>query len=173
MNPCYIIVHTTHEGCQNCCSNEEESTIPVRINTPKIFFFIDKDKAQDFFNEYIYNVNNLDPRCSCDNGNDIKHVENCLCGTVEMDEENNPILFCDKKNQVFFLENTGQIFTPQTDIKTTINGSNIIHKIITKKCKNLGYVQREEYIKIGQMCEDYKKELLARMMLQKQNEEDK
>ncbi len=161
--PNFIIVHTTHEGCYN-----SDETIPARINTPKIFFFTDKEKAHDFFNEYVHNVGDLDIRCI--NGNYLSHIENCTCGIVEM-KDDTPVLFFNKLNQVFFLENNGVLFSTPSEVKTEINGMNIIHKIVTNNCKNLNAVQREEYIKIGRVCEFYKKKMMQKCKEEKCKEE--
>jgi hypothetical protein len=70
-----------------------------------------------------------------------------------MDEDENPILFYNKKNQIFLLENSAQVFTPPQDLKEDISNMNLTNKLI-KKCKNLGKEQKQRYIELGKMCED-------------------
>ena len=152
----YIVVHNTHEGCYNFENIIDENNIvqtPIRINPPRLFCFSDKDTAQDFFNEYINGVDDLDIRCK--KGDDIQHIEGCTCGTIEMSPERNPVLFYNRKNQIFFLNNGGQIFNSPILAKTEMNNINVIYKLMNK-CKSLDHEQREQYIKLGRMCDHYK-----------------
>jgi len=150
----YLIVHNKHEGCYDFKCYEDQETkmrlTQIRINPPKIFMFDDKDAAHDFFSEYINDVDVLDPRCK--KGEEVEHINYCTCGIIELDEEgNNPVLFYNKKNQIFFLEIGAQVCIPPASIKNDILNMNLTNKLI-KKCKSLSNEQRKKYIELGDMC---------------------
>ena len=151
----YIILHNTHNGCYDFqCYEDEASKIrltSITINPPKIFMFNDKEQAQEFFEEYINDVDVLDNRCK--KGEDVVHIDYCTCGIIELDDEDNPVLFYNKKNQIFFLENGPQVFMPPQDIKNDIKNLNITNKLI-RKHKTLGKEQRDRYIELGKFCEE-------------------
>jgi hypothetical protein len=151
----YIIIHCKHEGCYDFQCYEDEKTktrlTSITINPPKVFLFNTKDEAHEFFNEYMNDVDVIDPRCK--KGDEVEHIDYCTCGIIEMDEDENPILFYNKKNQIFLLENSAQVFTPPQDLKEDISNMNLTNKLI-KKCKNLGKEQKQRYIELGKMCED-------------------
>ena len=85
----YMIVHCKHEGCfENCIKIDQEhcaQITQVTINIPKVFIFYDREEANLFFNEYINDVDVIDPRCK--KGNDVDHCQVCTCGIVDFDEE--------------------------------------------------------------------------------------
>lgn len=150
----FIIVHCKHEGCYDTPILEDEITrtriTPITINPPKIFMFNDKEKAYDFFNDYINDVDVIDVRCK--KGDEISHQEYCTCGIIEFDENNDqPILFYNKKNQIFLLEIGAQVFSVSSDLKNDIDNLNTTNKLI-KKCKTLGSEQRQTYIELGEIC---------------------
>ena len=150
----YMIIHNKHEGCYDFQYFEDESIksrfTTIRINPPKIFMFDDKEAASDFFSEYINDVDVLDPRCK--KGEEVEHINYCTCGIIELDEEgNNPVLFYNKRNQIFFMEVGAQVFTPPQSIKNDISNMNLTNKLI-KKCKSLSNEQRKKYIELGDMC---------------------
>jgi len=150
----FMIVHCKHEGCYDTQIIEDEVAkariTPITINPPKIFTFHDKEKAYDFFNEYINDVDVIDARCK--KGDDIEHQNYCTCGIIEFDEnDEQPILFYNKKNQIFLLETGAQVFTTPQELKRDINNLNTTYKLI-KKCKTLGSKQRQTYIELGEMC---------------------
>ena len=91
----YIIIHCRHEGCYDFQYYEDEQSktrlTSITINPPKIFLFNDKEEAHDFFNEYMNDIDVIDPRCK--KGDEVEHIDYCTCGIIEMDEEDNPILF--------------------------------------------------------------------------------
>ena len=70
-----------------------------------------------------------------------------------MDEDGNPILFYNKKNQLFLLEHSAQVFTPPQGLKDDINNFNLTNKLI-KRSKKLDKEQRERYIELGKMCQE-------------------
>ena len=115
--------------------------------------FDSREQAQDFFEEYINDVDVLDIRCK--KGEEVVHIDYCTCGCIEMDDDGNPILFYNKKNQIFFLEIGAQVFTPPSDIKIDISNLNLTNKLI-RKCKTLGKEQKQRYIELGKMCEQLK-----------------
>ena len=98
----YIIIHNKHEGCYDFQCYEDEATrmrlTSITINPPKIFMFDNKEQAHDFFEEYINDVDVLDIRCK--KGDEVEHLEYCTCGIIELDNEDNPILFYNKKGGV-------------------------------------------------------------------------
>jgi len=155
----YIIVHNKHEGCYDfkCFEDHENQRkyTNIVINPPKIFMFNDKEQAQDFFSDYISEVDEVDPKCR--NGEDIEHVDYCTCGIVELDEEENPVLFYNKRNQIFFLENGPQVFIPSQNTKSNIDDMNLTNRLI-RRCRHLDDEQKHKYIELGRTCEESMKE---------------
>jgi hypothetical protein len=151
----YIIIHNKHEGCYDFHYYEDEAAkirlTSIRINPPKIFMFNTKEEAQDFFEEYINDVDTMDIKCK--KGEEVEHVEYCTCGIVEMDEDENPILFYNKKNQIFLLEHGPQVFLPPQELKNDIKNLNLTNGLM-RKCKRLGKEQRERYIELGKYCQE-------------------
>jgi hypothetical protein len=117
--------------------------------------FNDKEQAQDFFSDYISEVDEVDPKCR--NGEDIEHVDFCTCGIVELDEEENPVLFYNKRNQIFFLENGPQVFIPSQNTKSNIDDMNLTNRLI-RRCRHLDDEQKHKYIELGRTCEESMKE---------------
>ena len=151
----YMIIHCRHDGCYDFPYYEDEKTrtrlTSITINPPKIFIFNEKEEAHEFFNEYMNDVDEIDPRCK--KGEEVIHNDYCTCGIIEMDEDDNPILFYNKKNQLFLMEHSAQVFVPPQGIKDDINNFNLTNKLI-RKCKTLGREQKEKYIELGKMCEE-------------------
>ena len=151
----YIIVHCRHDGCYDFQYYEDEKTrtrlTSITINTPKIFMFTTKEDAHEFFDEYMNDIDEIDVRCK--KGEEVEHQDYCTCGIIEMDEDGNPILFYNKKNQLFLLEHSAQVFTPPQSLKEDIDNLNLTNKLI-KKCKKLDKVQRDKYIELGKMCQE-------------------
>ena len=151
----YIIVHNKHEGCYDVKFFEDEKAkkryTSITINPPKIYMFDNKTQAGEFFEEYIHDVDITDPKCKKDD--DIEHTPQCTCGTIEVDEEGNPILFYNKTNQIFLLEHGPQIFMPHQDVKIDINNINMANKMLSKY-KTLGKEQRDRYIELGKLCQE-------------------
>ena len=94
-----VIIHNKHEGCYDFQFYEDETAkmrlTSITINPPKIFMFDSREQAQDFFEEYINDVDVLDIRCK--KGDEVVHIDYCTCGIIELDEDENPILFYNKK----------------------------------------------------------------------------
>ena len=151
----YIIVHCRHDGCYDFQYYEDEKTrtrlTSITINPPKIFMFTTKEDAHEFFDEYMNDIDEIDTRCK--KGDEVEHQDYCTCGIIEMDDDGNPILFYNKKNQLFLLEHSAQVFTPPQILKEDIDNLNLTNKLI-KKCKNLDKVQRDKYIELGKMCQE-------------------
>jgi hypothetical protein len=151
----YIIIHNTHNGCYDFQYYEDEATrlrlTSITINPPKVFLFNTREEAQDFFEEYMNDVDCIDNRCK--KGNDVVHMDYCTCGIIEMDEDDNPILFYNKKNQIFLLEQGAQLFQPSQELKNDVKNLNLTNNIM-RKCKTLGREQRKRYIDLGKYCED-------------------
>lgn len=151
----YLIIHNKHEGCYDFKCYEDEATrmrlTSITINPPKIFMFNNKEQAQDFFSEYINDVDVIDIRCK--KGDEVKHINYCTCGIIELDEEENPILFYNKKNQIFLLENGPQVFLSPQELKNDIGNMNLTNSLI-KRCKSLGKEQRNRYIELGKICQE-------------------
>jgi len=152
----YIVLHNTHNGCYDFQYYEDEKArlrlTSITINPPKIFLFNDRDSAQDFFEDYINDVDSIDPKCKKDS-EDVEHVEQCTCGIIELDDDENPILFYNKRNQIFLLEQGTQVFMPPQELKNDIKNMNLTNKLI-RKCKSLSREQRKRYIDLGKYCED-------------------
>jgi hypothetical protein len=123
----------------------------ITINPPKIFLFNTREEAQDFFEEYMNDVDCIDNRCK--NGEEVQHKDYCTCGIIEMDDDDNPILFYNKKNQIFLLEQGAQVFQPPQELKNDAKNMNLTNNIM-RKCKKLSREQRKRYIELGKYCED-------------------
>ena len=151
----YIIVHCRHDGCYDFQYYEDEKTrtrlTSITINPPKIFMFTTKEDAHEFFDEYMNDIDEIDTRCK--KGEEVEHQDYCTCGIIEMDDDGNPILFYNKKNQLFLLEHSAQVFTPPQTLKDDISNLNLTNKLI-KRCKKLDKEQREKYIELGKMCQE-------------------
>jgi hypothetical protein len=151
----YIIIHNKHEGCYDFQYYEDEASrmrlTSIRINPPKIFMFNDKEQAQDFFEEYINDVDVIDIRCR--KGPEVEHIDYCTCGIIELDEDENPILFYNKTNQIFLMEHGPQLFLTPQELKNDIKNLNLTNRLI-RKCKTLGKEQRKRYIELGKYCEE-------------------
>ena len=151
----YIIVHCRHDGCYDFQYYEDEKTrtrlTSITINPPKIFMFTTKEDAHEYFDEYMNDIDEIDTRCK--KGEEVEHQDYCTCGIIEMDDDGNPILFYNKKNQLFLLEHSAQVFTPPQTLKDDISNLNLTNKLI-KKCKKLDKEQREKYIELGKMCQE-------------------
>jgi hypothetical protein len=151
----YIIIHNKHEGCYDFqCYQDEVARIrltSITINPPKIFMFDTREEAQEFFEEYINDVDCIDIKCK--RGDDVEHVDYCTCGIIELDNAGEPILFYNKKNQIFLMEHGPQVFLPNQELKNDIRNLNLTNKLI-RKCKTLGREQRKRYIELGKYCEE-------------------
>ena len=158
----YIVIHNKHEGCYDFqCYQDEAARIrltSITINPPKIFMFTTRDEAQDFFEEYINDVDCLDNRCK--KGDDVEHIDYCTCGVIELDDKGEPILFYNKKNQIFLMENSPQMFLPNQELKNDIRNLNLTNRLI-RKCKSLGREQRKRYIELGKYCEECNADTLS------------
>ena len=151
----YLIIHNKHEGCYDFqCYQDEVARIrltSITINPPKIFMFNTREEAQDFFEEYINDVDCIDIKCK--KGDDVEHVDYCTCGIIELDNAGEPILFYNKRNQIFLMEHGPQVFLPNQELKNDIRNLNLTNKLI-RKCKTLGREQRKRYIELGKYCEE-------------------
>ncbi len=153
--PKYMVIHCKHAGCYDYNFIEDKETktryIPITINTPKVFVFDTRDEAREFFMEYMNDVDVVDYRCR--NGNEIKHLDLCTCGVIDLDDDDHPNLFYNKNNQIFLLEYTAQMFTTNQNVRVDINNMNISNNLM-RRCKNLSNEQRKKYIELGKLCED-------------------
>jgi hypothetical protein len=113
--------------------------------------FSTRDEAQDFFEEYINDVDCIDIRCK--RGDEVEHIDYCTCGVIELDEKGEPILFYNKKNQIFLMEHGPDMFVPNQELKNDIKNLNLTNRLI-RKCKSLGREQRKRYIELGKYCEE-------------------
>lgn len=152
----YIISHCKHEGCYDFKCYEDNSSktrvTSIKINPPKIYLFDDKERAYDFFNEYINDIDIIDVRCKKSN-NEVEHIDYCTCGIIELDDDDNPILFYNKINQIFLLEIGGQTFLTPQSLKQDISNMNLTNKLI-RKCKKLDVEQKKKYIELGKVCQE-------------------
>ena len=152
----YIIAHCKHEGCYDFSCYEDPANMmritSIKINPPKIYMFEKKIQAMEFFNDYINDLDCIDVRCKKTNG-EVEHIDYCTCGIIEMDSDENPTLFYNKTNQVFFLENGMQSFLVNEDLQMDISNMNTTNRLI-KKCKKLDKEQQMKYIELGKACEE-------------------
>lgn len=154
--PQYIIVHCKHNGCYNPLlfkdENPEVKISPIQLNPPKIFLFDNKPEAKEFFSDYINDVDVLDERCV--KGEDINHVDYCSCGIVQLDDEDGqPNLFYNQKNQIFLLEPSAQVFAPPHDLKIEMVNLNLINSLV-RSSKTLRKEQHKRYVELGKRCEE-------------------
>jgi hypothetical protein len=151
----YLIIHNKHEGCYDFhCYQDEAARIrltSITINPPKIYMFTTRDEAQDFFEEYINDVDCIDIRCK--RGDEVEHIDYCTCGVIELDDKGEPILFYNKKNQIFLMEHGPQLFVPNHELKNDVKNLNLTNRLL-RKCKSLGREQRKRYIELGKYCEE-------------------
>jgi hypothetical protein len=154
--PAYIIVHCKHDGCYNPLMFKDENpktkTSHVQINMPKIFLFDNKPEAKEFFSDYINDVDVLDEQCKI--GEEINHVDHCNCGIVKLDDEDGqPILFYNQKNQIFLLEPTAQVYAPAHDFKIEMANLNLLNSLV-RTSRTLGREQQRRYVELGKKCEE-------------------
>lgn len=151
----YMVVHCKHDGCYDFQYYDDESSrmrlTSIRINPPKIFLFNDKESANDFFCDYINDVDVLDVRCK--KGDDVEHIDYCTCGIIEVDDEGNPVLFYNKKNQIFLTENTSNLFSVSQNLKNDISNMNITNRLI-RRYRQLDTEQKKKYIELGELCKE-------------------
>jgi len=151
----YMIVHTMHEGCHNYKTIEEEKSLSmmhfVKINKPKVFLFDDKFQANEFFHDYMNDIDCIDIRCR--RGNETEHIDYCTCGIIEMDHLGHPILFYNKVHQIFLVESGANVFMPSKDAKIDINNINLAAKHV-HNCRKLSKYQRKVYIELGRVCQE-------------------
>ena len=170
----YIVIHNTHNGCYDFqCYQDEAARIrltSITINPPKIFMFSTRDEAQDFFEEYINDVDCIDIRCK--RGDEVEHIDYCTCGVIELDDQGEPILFYNKKNQIFLMENAPQMFLPNNDLKNDIKNLNLTNRLI-RKCKSLGREQRKRYIELGKYCEEFNSQSVGESSDDESDKKDK
>lgn len=152
----YMVIHNKHEGCYDFNCYEDKDTrmriTSIRINPPKVFLFETRDQAQDFFEEYMNDIDCTDIRCKQSN-DEVEHIDYCTCGIIELDKNGEPVLFYNKKNQIFLLEQKQQLFMPDFSLKSDINNMNLTNKLF-KKVKKLDKEQRQKFIELGKYCED-------------------
>ena len=152
-----VIIHNKHEGCYDFPYYEDAATrtrlTSITINLPKIFMFDSREQAQDFFEDYINDVDVLDNRCK--KGDEVEHIDYCTCGVIEMDADDNPILFYNKKNQIFLMDDGPQIFIPPQELKNDAKNLNLTNSLM-RKCKTLSKEQRRRYIELGKFCAECK-----------------
>ena len=169
----YLIIHNKHEGCYDFqCYQDEVARIrltSITINPPKIFMFSSREEAQDFFEEYINDVDCIDIRCK--RGDEVEHIDYCTCGVIELDDKGEPILFYNKKNQIFLMEHGPEVFLPNQELKNDIRNLNLTNRLI-RKCKNLGREQRKRYIELGKYCEECNAEDLTDSDEEKEKESE-
>jgi hypothetical protein len=154
--PQYIIVHCKHDGCYNPLLYEDENPkvkhSPIHLNPPKIFLFDNKPEAKEFFSDYINDVDVLDERCN--HNEEINQVNGCTCGIVQLDDEDGqPNLYYNAKNQIFLLEPSAQVFAPAHDLKIEMVNLNLINSLV-RKSKTLRKEQQIRYVELGKRCED-------------------
>jgi hypothetical protein len=123
----------------------------IKINPPKVFLFEKKLQAMEFFNDYINDIDCIDIRCR--KGNEVEHIDHCTCGIIELDDDDNPILFYNKTNQIFFLEIGSQTFMTSQDLQIDILNMNLTNKLI-RKCRRLDKEQKKKYVELGEVCKE-------------------
>ena len=152
VTPTHLVIHNTFQKTYNCnnCSDEpymmNQSIIP-----PKVYMFYNKEQAQEFYSDYINDIDEIDERCK--KGQDIEHVNYCICGVLELDDDGNPVFFNNKKNHIYLLEVAGTIMSVPYKLKHEIHTMNSTISNL-KKYKTLSGEQINKYIQLGKMCEE-------------------
>ena len=147
----YMLVHCKHNGCNEPGMGELNNLFnQVTLNPPKVFIFDDKEKANEFFYEYMNDVDVIDRRCKT--GDTAKHVPFCSCGIIEHDDAGDTCLYYNKLNQIFLLEQSATVLMTPQDTRISINNANLTHKLV-RNCKRMDREQRDAYIILGKMCQ--------------------
>ena len=80
-------IHNKHEGCYDFHYYEDEAAkirlTSIRINPPKIFMFNTKEEAQDFFEEYINDVDTMDIKCKNTELNQTSNLKNVFLQQID------------------------------------------------------------------------------------------
>jgi hypothetical protein len=123
----------------------------IHINPPKMWMFDDTESASEFFEEYISDIDCVDPKCR--KGMDIEHEDDCTCGIVDVNNEGYPILFYNRIHQIFLTEVGSKMFEPIAELKHNICNMNLTNRLI-RRCRNLNKEQRDQYIELGRVCQE-------------------
>jgi hypothetical protein len=152
ITPTHLVIHNTFQKTYNCnnCS-DEPYMMNQTIIPPKVYMFYNKEQAQEFYSDYINDIDEIDERCK--KGQDIEHVNYCICGVLELDEDGNPVFFNNKKNHIYLLEVAGTIMSVPYKLKHEIHTMNSTISNL-KKYKTLSGEQINKYIQLGKMCEE-------------------
>jgi flagellar biosynthesis GTPase FlhF len=152
VTPTHLVIHNTFQKTYNCnnCS-DEPYMMNQTIIPPKVFMFYNKEQAQEFYSDYINDIDEIDERCK--KGQEIEHVNYCICGVLELDDDGNPIFFNNKKNHIYLLEVAGTIMSVPYKLKHEIHTMNSTISNL-KKYKTLSGEQINKYIQLGKMCEE-------------------
>ena len=145
----YALVHCKHAGCCEKFKPTNQMFSQIPLNPPKIFLFDNKFSANEFFHEYMNDVDVIDERCKI--GDLIEHIDHCTCEILELDEQGDTRLFYNKINQIYLLETGVQVLTVPDEIYMSVHNANLTRKFF-RTCKQMEREQREAYVDLGNMC---------------------
>ena len=150
----YILVHCKHNGCNQSFTpafggDHRKLFGQVSLNSPKVFLFYDKSKANEFFHEYMNDVDVIDERCK--KSGKVEHIDFCTCGILDLDDEGDVRLFYNKTDQIYLLEISAQVYMSCDETQISVNNANLTRRFM-RDCKKLEVEQRNAYIELGKMC---------------------
>jgi hypothetical protein len=152
VTPTHLVIHNTFQKTYNCSNcSDEPYMMNQTIIPPKVYMFYNKEQAQEFYSDYINDIDEIDERCK--KGQEIEHVNYCICGVLELDDDGNPVFFNNKKNHIYLLEVAGTIMSVPYKLKHEIHTMNSTISNL-KKYKTLSGEQINKYIQLGKMCEE-------------------
>jgi hypothetical protein len=164
----YALVHCKHVGCCENYKPTGQMFTQIHLNPPKIFLFDNKFSANEFFHEYMNDVDVIDERCK--KGDQVEHIDHCTCGIIELDDNGDTRLFYNKINQIYLLETGVQVLTVPDEIHMSVHNANLTRKFF-RTCKQMEREQREAYVELGNLCA--KSIFIDDMKLQKEKEKEK
>ncbi len=148
-NTKYALVHCKHVGCGDNYKPTPQMFSQVQLNPPKIFLFDNKFSANEFFYEYMNDVDVIDERCK--KGEEVIHQDYCTCGIIEQDDQGDTRLFYNKTNQIYLLETGVQVLTIPDEIRMSVHNANLTRKFF-RTYKKMEREQRDAYVDLGKMC---------------------
>ena len=69
------------------------------------------------------------------------------------DDDGQPILFYNQKNQIFLLEPLAQVFAPSHEVKMEVVNLNLINSLV-RTSRTLAREQQRRYVDLGKRCEE-------------------
>jgi hypothetical protein len=148
MSVSHVVIHCKHVGCYEVYETDEFGPV-THLNMPIIYFFNCKESAVLFFKDYIKHLSCSHTKCV--QPDPKEYVVGC--GTIYSDDDDNNLYYIDHTHQIYILETSSQMYTPNLNV---LNAVNAINKLNNQKkmCKTFGQEQKQQMIELGKMCED-------------------